>query len=324
MSANRCRRIPPSEHCPVCRHRGGWCLLSPDRTIAICPRVASSHRIGEAGWLHRLDSRPAAIPRPVPTPPTTAKVQPPADADLDRVYRAILARLSLAGQHCRDLQRRGLTDTDVGRAAYRSLPAACRAPIARQLRDVFGDELLLRVPGLVIRDGKHGPYMTIAGMAGLLIPIRSIAGHIVGLVVRPDDPGGGGKYRWLSSALAGPSARWRVHVPVWAEPRRRVVIVEGSLKADVASALAPGRTIIGLPGCRVTDEAIAVIQALGAEEALLALDADASANHHVARGQLDGLHRLRDAGYVEQLIEWDPDLGKGLDDVLLTMRRRRS
>ena len=30
-------RIPPSERCPICEHRGGWCLRSPDGAMIICP-----------------------------------------------------------------------------------------------------------------------------------------------------------------------------------------------------------------------------------------------------------------------------------------------
>ena len=41
--------------CPVCGdlHRTqGWCLVDRTRGLAICPRVQSSKRIGDAGWLH--------------------------------------------------------------------------------------------------------------------------------------------------------------------------------------------------------------------------------------------------------------------------------
>jgi hypothetical protein len=189
---------------------------------------------------------------------------------------------------------------------------------------MFADELLLAVPGIIVRDGKYGEYLTLAGRAGLLIPIRSAAGLVVGLVVRPDEPGEGGKYRWLSSRdYGGPSSGWRVHVPAGVVARDRVVVVEGSLKADVCVALAPGRSIIGLPGCQVTVEAIDTLRALGAKEALLALDADTMANLHVADAQLRGLRLLEQSGFAFGLIRWDAKLGKGIDDLLLTLRRAR-
>jgi len=39
--------------CPVCG-RPNWCLVAEDGSRAICARVASERRAGEAGWLHVL------------------------------------------------------------------------------------------------------------------------------------------------------------------------------------------------------------------------------------------------------------------------------
>lgn len=313
-------RASASRRCPVCG-RPDWCLIAPDGSAAICARIESEHRSGNAGWLHRLSEPATRRPRPASDrPPQGTRA---ADADLDRVYRAVLVELTLTDRHRQQLVQRGLTDPDLARAGYRSLPSGCRAGIARRLRDVFPDELLLTVPGIIDRDGPHGRYLTLGGAPGLIIPIRTVGGLIVGLVVRPDEPGDGGKYRWISSTPSGPSPTARVHIPASSEPRQRVIVTEGSLKADIASALAPGRTIIGLPGPHVTDEAIAVLRALGAREALLALDSDAATNPHVARAQLDGLLRLRAEGFVEGRVKWAPELGKGLDDLLATLRRRQ-
>ena len=48
--------------CPVCG-RPDWCLVTEDGTAAICPRVESNKRCGEAGWLHRLADGPVGRPR---------------------------------------------------------------------------------------------------------------------------------------------------------------------------------------------------------------------------------------------------------------------
>jgi len=48
--------------CPVCG-RPDWCLLAMDGTVAICARVESAKRCGEAGWLHRLTAQPVVRPR---------------------------------------------------------------------------------------------------------------------------------------------------------------------------------------------------------------------------------------------------------------------
>lgn len=47
------RRVGRGSRCPVCDH-ADWCLISADGSAAICPRVESPRRVGDAGWLHRL------------------------------------------------------------------------------------------------------------------------------------------------------------------------------------------------------------------------------------------------------------------------------
>ncbi len=50
------RRVSRSAPCPICG-KPDWCLASVDGSSAICARVESSTRAGEAGWLHRLVER---------------------------------------------------------------------------------------------------------------------------------------------------------------------------------------------------------------------------------------------------------------------------
>ncbi|MCH7728355.1 MAG: hypothetical protein IH991_18040, partial [Planctomycetes bacterium] len=50
------RRVTRAELCPICE-KPDWCLLTGPKgnpTAAICPRIESNNRRGEAGWLHRL------------------------------------------------------------------------------------------------------------------------------------------------------------------------------------------------------------------------------------------------------------------------------
>jgi hypothetical protein len=313
------QRVTRSRPCPVCK-RGDWCLRFPDGTAVICARVESSNRRGDAGWLHRFAD---VLPKVVPdkTLRTEPDAQRAGDAVLDCVYRAVLSRLPFDHRHREHLRDRELTDADMGRAGYRTLPVMGRAAVARELRGTFPDEVLLAVPGIIIRQGQHGQYLTIAGVAGLLIPARNPTGQIIGLIVRPDTPGDYGKYLWVSSRRhGGSSSGARVHVPVGVRHDRRVVLTEGALKADCAFAFS-SRAIIGMPGPHVTAEAIDTLRGLGAHEALLALDADATTNHAVAQAQITGLRKLKAAGFTAGLIRWDSALGKGLDDALRTTRR---
>ena len=47
-------RVNRERRCPLCDH-ADWCLIALDGTAAICPRTPGDQRIGDAGWLHRMD-----------------------------------------------------------------------------------------------------------------------------------------------------------------------------------------------------------------------------------------------------------------------------
>ncbi|MBM3978693.1 MAG: hypothetical protein FJ304_00120 [Planctomycetes bacterium] len=60
------RAVSASNPCPVCK-KPDWCLVAPDGSAAICQRVESAKKCGEAGWLHRLDGsapNPSAKKKP--------------------------------------------------------------------------------------------------------------------------------------------------------------------------------------------------------------------------------------------------------------------
>jgi hypothetical protein len=54
-------RVTEARPCPIC-NKADWCLISPDGTAAICPRVKSEVRAGKAGFLHRLAESVAPPP----------------------------------------------------------------------------------------------------------------------------------------------------------------------------------------------------------------------------------------------------------------------
>jgi len=64
MAGDKWRRVTREKPCPICG-RADWCLVSVDGTAAICPRVESDRRVGDAGFLHRLHEwrRQPALPR---------------------------------------------------------------------------------------------------------------------------------------------------------------------------------------------------------------------------------------------------------------------
>jgi hypothetical protein len=61
---HRFERVSRDMPCPICQH-SNWCLVAPDGSAAICPRVADGavRRAGAAGWLHKLGAGAIGSPR---------------------------------------------------------------------------------------------------------------------------------------------------------------------------------------------------------------------------------------------------------------------
>jgi hypothetical protein len=269
---------------------------------------------GQTYYLHKLDgtARPDVAP-PCPPGPDAARAAP----DLaHRAYSALLSRLTLSKAHREALQKRGLSDDEIDRRGYRSLPVQGRSRHAAALREQLRDGLLT-VPGFYIRPGKAGPYLTVAGAAGLLVPIRDAEARIVALMSRRDDASDGrGKYLYLSSNRhGGPGPGSPPHVPLGvAAPCPVCRLTEGALKADVAFALSSLPTIgaAGLAGKPALD----VLAGLGCQTVRLAFDGDALENAHVARALAECSDAAAARGLAVELERWDKADGKGIDDLL--------
>jgi len=70
-------RVTRQKPCPICE-KTDWCLVSADRTAAICPRVeiGSVKRSGDAGWLHIIGDHGGGYVHPShfePRPPKPTK-----------------------------------------------------------------------------------------------------------------------------------------------------------------------------------------------------------------------------------------------------------
>jgi hypothetical protein len=283
---------------------------------------AGSFRTGEQKdgvryYLHRLDGASPRSGRTLPSRPPGSRVERAAPAGLQGVYGALLAMLSLSKAHREALRTRGFSDDEIDRREYRTLPRLGRARLARELLERFA-EGLLTVPGFIRKAGDDGrPYVTIAGAAGLLLPVREPAGRIVALLVRCDDPkDGGGKYSFLSSSRhGGPGPGAPPHVPLGiGSPAETVRVTEGALKADIAYALS-GLPTIGAAGL-AWRPALDLAATLGCMTLRLSFDADCLDNAHVARAMSDCCDGASSAGLAVELERWDRSDGKGIDDLL--------
>jgi hypothetical protein len=321
MKSSKWHCVNKNQPCPICE-KPDWCAASADKSVVACRRVQSgafktkTDKAGVPVYLHRRDGSSRLQDSAPPLSSAGENVPDRADADtLGSVYSALLAAFPISEPHRASLRSRGLSERDIDDRGYATLPVQGRARVAADLHQRFGEKLS-RVPGIVTktRDGK--PYLTIAGAAGILVPVRDIEGRIVAIMVRRDGDAEGPRYTYLSSRKAGgPSPGSPVHVPRGVVgPSGVVRVTEGTLKADIAHALS-GLATLGLPGLGATDSAIQILHQLGATTVRLALDNDARDKLPVARALANLAERAAVAGIEVELEVW-PGTHKGIDDAL--------
>jgi hypothetical protein len=316
------QRVDRKNPCPVCG-KGDWCRTSTDLRWAMCRRLDTGEgrqktdKDGAPYWVYDLVGSPFHEHHP-PSLSVTSTQARARDDILDEVYRVLLSTLSLSNQHRAQLRQRGLCDQDIAWRGYRNLPQQGRASVARHLVDVFGPETCRTVPGLYVceREGKR--WWTLAGAAGLLIPLRDHAGRVIALSVRSDDPDAESRYSAISSSkYGGPGPGAPIHIPLTRAPVAGVIrLTEGALKADVATTLGQLFTV-GLPGVSGVGKAIPLLRVRKIREVRLAFDADAYRNLQVAMALRQAVRTLQNEGVHVSLDVWDEAEGKGIDDVLL-------
>jgi hypothetical protein len=304
----------------VCGDTTSYCLTFVDGAT-ICGHTPNDHPAG-LGFMHWPQGRPVDwrehLAR-IPPPPPRRVV----DATLaDRAYRALLARCPLSAKHRADLRARGLTDDQIVRHGYGTGPAdaASRHAVAAAVAAELGHDLAGAVPGF-IRD-TAGRRTLVCGDADLLIPVRDVPGRVAGIRPRPDDPGEGGKYRWLSAGDDGPrSIGQDGHTLHVAQPVRRrtdhVLIVEGEIKANIA-ADAFGCIVLAVPGVGNTNQVLATLADLLATNVAIAYDKDTKPQtiENVAAAETRLAHLLIDAGHPVAQWTWGAEEAKGIDDLL--------
>jgi hypothetical protein len=268
---------------------------------------------GAEYYLHRLAGGPR-LGADVPLRPAAEGARAEAGF-LHAVYSDLLALLTLAAGHRDNLRGRDLTDEQIDRRGYRTLPVQGRARLAAKLREQFGGKVL-SVPGLVVKQGKNGPYLSIAGAAGLLVPVRDPAGRVLALKVRRDDGGPGSRYSYVSSTKhGGPGPGSPVHVPLGVTaPCPCVRVTEGELKSDVATSRSDLPTI-SIAGVGNWLAAVEAVRELEAKTVRLAFDMDAPDKPQVARALAAFAEALGAQGVAVELERW-PAEHKGIDDAL--------
>lgn len=176
--------------CPICGHKG-WCRINREQTTVYCMRVPSDDYfdsiIGRQ-FRHYLD--PNAVPKTKIEIEVSNSVDKKPDYHLNRVYRALMKELSLSSEHFSHLLNdRNFEEKAIRLREYRTMPVQERYKVAKSVINRLSDNSdLLGVPGFFCQEGKYGPYWTMAGGTGLMIPFRTITNEITGWQIRVDNP----------------------------------------------------------------------------------------------------------------------------------------
>lgn len=324
QSASAWKPVTRKDPCNRCG-KPDWCSRSTDARFEICrrhndgtakPGVDSS---GSEYFIYYIGSEAslslgAKVFKYCP-PPKVSSVPRASAAKLDEVYSFLLSRLTLSDFHKNNLIERGLSESRIEEVGFKSLKSWGAPSEVDAVFQKWPESFLQRIPGFYFKNGE-GKF---AGAPGILIPIRNIAGQIVGLRIRLDENTNGTKYLWVSSTSKvadglGPGAL--IHVPLYQGLSTKIVrVTEGELKAEVATELG-GILTISIPGASIWGELIPTLKNLQAETVLLALDQDAKINPHVSR-QLEAIAKaLKEAGFSVELEIWNEQV-KGIDDAFL-------
>jgi hypothetical protein len=328
------KRVTKRRKCEICG-RPDWCSYTEDGALALCMRVSagSVKQAKNGAYIHVLRSDVGNNASAVSTSSLKSSGScgnKQADADhLHEVYTYLLGEcLELTEEHGDILlNERTLSDTTIAYKLYASQPSKEKLPeVCAKLEKRFGNNL----------NGVPGFYKDEAGRwkmvhyNGYFIPVRDVQGRIVGMQIRLDG-NVEHKYLWFSTSpekfTCGASSGTPVHYvkPDLVKQFGFAFITEGALKADIISEYKHA-AVIAIAGVTCFDEETFGIEVRKAipklERAVIAFDSDWKTNSAVKEGLLRMGRSLRAAGLIVEVLDWDAEQGKGLDNALIENERR--
>jgi len=282
------------------------------------PRPARS-----GGWWHTAtpDTHRRDLAPVVPLRPAASVAEP---GRLDAAYRALLRHpdLALRTRHRDALAARGLDAEAIAANGYATLPPGQRTGVVRAVAERVD---LAGVPGVYRKRSGTAVYPALAGAPGLLVPVRDESGRIRGAQARVDEPGSGGRYRWVSSANreAGTGSGTPMHWTLAGDRAGALWVTEGPLKADITAHLS-GHRVLAVAGVHAGQAAriLEELEAVGwsrSRTVVLAPDADYRTNPTVLRAWVAIGTRLAERGYRVEVACWPTNASgapKGIDDAL--------
>lgn len=255
-------------------------------------------------------------PLPRQAAPQNSERQPVSLEQRHAVYSDMLDHLVLLDMHGENLLERGLSEEQIRKNGYRSMPETeqgrqfLAGMLCAQGHDLCG------VPGFRTYYGNW----TVSGPNGFLIPVRNKDGLIQGLKIRLDDADKPDrKYRWFSSRSMPNGTRSYSWVHVTGDTtRKRAFLTEGPLKGDVASYLSQDELFICIGGVNALGGLTDTIRSIGVREIIEAMDMDQMTNPNVRNAVLTMRKEVRKIPGIRYLkYTWNP-VYKGVDDYLLS------
>lgn len=323
--------------CPMCDHPGTrdkHLNINLKRNVFRCPKCGQfqggvfdlyAYYIGIPrekvleDIVARLGGKPGkysgktAMKKTIQAPPPIPQASLASLEDRDKVYRALLSRLTLASDHRENLLSRGLTDEAIERLGYKSTPVVGFRSIAQSLIDEGHN--LFGVPGFY-RDSE-GRWTMLMHRRGIMIPGR-YHGKIQGFQIRLDKKmKRGGKFLTFSSTdeLDGTKGENWCHIvgPL----RERILLIEGYMKADIVNHFT-GQTVVAIPGVTSLQHLEATLKELiplGVRHIMTCFDMDYMKNWHVESAYINLVKLLGSMDITFGTYLWVPDYN-GLDDYI--------
>ena len=232
----------------------------------------------------------------------------------DRVYRALLSKLTLASDHRDNLRGRGLTNQEIDRLGYRTTPLVGFHALAKEL--IMEGHELFGVPGFY-RDGD-GRWTMAIYLRGIMIPCRDRLGRIQSIHIRLDKKmSKGGKFLTFSSIdkKDGVGAENWCHMagPV----QECVYLIEGYMKADIVHFFT-GQTVLAIPGVtslHYLEKALNELTELGVRHVMTCFDMDYLKNWHVEAAYSKVIPLLGGLPLTFGTYLWSPEYN-GMDDYI--------
>lgn len=223
----------------------------------------------------------------------------------DTVYRRLLSKLDLSKKHREDLIKRGLTDEEIEKGMYKTVPICGLHSLAAYSIQGIKFAKNQGVPGFVDVNNPKKVLLR-ARKNGYFVPVLTKEGKISGMQIRYDNLKDTAsdkeremykKYSWYSSSErdtgCGVSGCENIHFAGdWSIVPKECCLTEGVLKADIAAYLS-GQPYIGLVGVNNVGQLEKTLSSLseqGLASVYIYVDMDYRSKHEVKKA-LDNIKK---------------------------------